>query len=109
MAGVLATADIDAVFASDRRRSSKTAAPTTREAGVPVVVVPRDATDDFVEVLRTKYAEDRVYVSIHDAFVLPLLRAYGYREVVPSVLSQDLVILVPRPSVEPVLIGLQTD
>ena len=105
----LSSASIDAVFSSERRRSRETVAPLARERGLSVVSLPKDATEELVQTIKSVHADDRVFMSIHDSYLLPLLRGFGYTGVVPSVILRDLAILVPRPGKEPILILVRLD
>lgn len=105
----LAAVGIDAVFASTRRRSQQTAEPIASANGLEVVTMPKDATQELVTRLKRDHANDQVFVTVHDAYIWPFLREYGYSGIVPSIILRDLLIIVPRAGEEPAVIHLRLE
>ena len=105
----LAAAEIDAVFASNRRRSQQTAEPMARANGLEVVTMPKDATQELVARLKRDHANDQVFVTLHDPYILPFLREFGYSGIVPSIILRDLLIIVPRAGEQPAVIHLRLE
>jgi broad specificity phosphatase PhoE len=96
---------VAAVFASDTRRSQRTAAPLAEAAGLVVTVMPAADVEGLVRRVRSDYRGRNVVIVSHSNRIPELVKRFSGREV-PPIADQDYgtmyVVTIPtlgRPSV----------
>ena len=108
-AEVLRYAGVDAVFSVDRRRNTEMAEPLAKSLGVEVIQFPKYEVEALAERLKKDHANDRVFLSIGGNNVFPLMQALGFNEIMRSMRSEDITLVIPRPNDRPMIMLLQID
>jgi hypothetical protein len=85
------------------------AEPLAKSLGVEVIQFPKYELEELAERLKKDHANDRVFLSIGGNNVFPLMQALGFNEIMRSMRSEDLTLVIPRPNDRPIIMLLQID
>jgi len=109
LANLLKDAGIDVIYSFERTHVVQTAEPTAKALNINVNIVPSqiEATDDLVRRLRTQHAKDRVFIATGQSSRERILRGLGLAKEVWKARTDDLHVIIPRGSEEPLVIKMR--
>jgi len=102
-------AGITRIFATDRRRTSQTAAPLADALTLTTTILPAADTDGLMARVRASAPHDRLLIVGHSNTLPEVLRAFGIQTPVTIADSEydNLFIIVPAKGEPPVLLRLR--
>ena len=94
-------ASVDAIFASDKRRTQETAAPLAKRLGLEVQITDHFDTQGFMDYVREEYRGDIVLIVSHSNTIAPLIdELHGSKNLPPfgpDDFDELYVVTIPRP------------
>lgn len=109
LAGLLETAGITAIYATQYQRAIKTAEPLSHALKIDVKIVDQRDPGLLVSRLRSQHAQDVILIVGHSNTVPALLKALGYRPET-TIAPEDygnLFIVVPKADGPPMVLRLR--
>ena len=105
----LQSAGVKAIYVTQYKRTSLTAAPLAALAGVKPIVLPADGEQELLHRIRKDNANDVVLVVGHSDSVPELLRLMGHREpvTIASAEYDNLFVVIPDKGGPPGLLRLR--
>jgi len=109
LAKALAAMEVKAVYVTQYQRTTLTAAPLSKAAGLKPIVVHSDATPELVERMNKEHPADVVLTVGHSNSVPRILKLLGVTETITLGDNDydNLFIVVPKASGPPVLLRLK--
>jgi phosphohistidine phosphatase SixA len=101
LADVDVVASVNAIYASDKRRTQETAAPLASRLGLGVQIADHSDTEDFMDDVLSKHAGDIVLIVSHSNTIAPLIdELHGSKNLKPFAADEFnrlYVVTIPRP------------
>ena len=94
-------AGVDAIFASDKRRTQETAAPLAKRLGMQVQIADHLDTEGFMAYVSKEYRGDIVLIVSHSNTIAPLIDELHGSKNIPAFGADDFgelyIVTIPRP------------
>jgi broad specificity phosphatase PhoE len=101
LADVDVVASVNAIYASDKRRTQETAAPLARRLGLDVQIADHTDTEDFMDDVLSKHSGQIVLIVSHSNTIAPLIDELHGSKNLPAFGPNDFgelyVVTIPRP------------
>jgi broad specificity phosphatase PhoE len=101
LADVDVVASVNAIYASDKRRTQETAAPLARRLGLEVQIADHTDTEDFMDHVRDEHAGQIVLIVSHSNTIAPLIDELHGSKNLPAFGPDDFgelyIVTIPRP------------
>lgn len=110
-AKVFEDAELDAVVASEKRRTRDTGRPIADHLDVPISVVPRADYDALLHLLLTRHKDDRVLIVGHSSTIPEIMKRMGHTkwENIPSSDYGNLFVVHPSDDKAPSVVRINMD
>lgn len=101
LADVDVVASVNAIYASDKRRTQETAAPLASRLGLQVQIADHSDTEDFMDDVLSEHAGDIVLIVSHSNTIAPLIdELHGSKNLPafgPTDFDELYIVTIPRP------------
>ena len=91
---------VDAIYASDKRRTQETAAPLAKRLNIPVQIADHTDTEGFMDEVRDKHGGKIVLIVSHSNTIAPLIDELHGSKNLPAFgddFGEIYIVTIPRP------------